>query len=464
MDFDFRDFSGGSNRTASRIAHLTACFLMILCPAIAQKQPPRAKSPSNPSQLTALKVTGTTRYTDKEILAASGLQIGQNASDGDFKEAVQRLGNSGLFGDVVYTYSTAPTGTRLELQLADTDPAKLVPAHFENFVWFTDDQLQTELQRRVPLFKRLLPVTGNLPERVSDALQSLLSENRFPGRVNFLRSTEEAGKPLNAIEYRVEELSIHIRNVEFPGASPELAALLATAARRLTGAEYDRAALAAVAKLDLMPVYLQRGYLKAAFAQSDARVVPQSSPATDTQGPAEIEVDAILPVTPGKMYTTSNVEWKGNSAIATAEVAPLLHLPPGQPTDAMRLLRDIEAVGKLYRSRGYMAVEIKPDAQFDEEKNDEEKNTVRYQVNVAEGDLYQMGELEILGLDTQAKARMIAAWTLRSGQPYNADYPQKFLDDTRQLLPRGVPWSVSLHATPDAKDKTVDVEIRFKQQ
>src|SRR5271165_3640257 len=118
MDFDFRDFSGGSNRTASRIAHLTACFLMILCPAIAQKQPPRAKSPSNPSQLTALKVTGTTRYTDKEILAASGLQIGQNASDGDFKEAVQRLGNSGLFGDVVYTYSTAPTGTRLELQLA----------------------------------------------------------------------------------------------------------------------------------------------------------------------------------------------------------------------------------------------------------------------------------------------------------------------------------------------------------
>ena len=449
----------------SRIAPFTLCFFLLLWPALAQKQPTRSKSsPANASQLIALKVTGTTRYSDKEILAASGLQIGQNAADGDFKEAVQRLGNFGLFGDVVYSYSSSSTGTRLELQLADVDPSKLVPAQFENLVWFTDDRLHLELQRRVPLFKGLLPITGNLPERVSEALQALLTENRLPGRVNFLRSTEEAGKPLDAIDYRVEELSVRIRNVEFPGASPEHAALLANAARRVAGAEYGRSSLAAVARLDLLPVYLQRGYLRAAFGPSDARAVPQasspqaSSP-SDAQGPAEIEADAILPVTPGKMYLTSSVEWKGTSAIPTAEVAPLLHMPAGQPADAVRLVRDLENVRKLYRSRGYMAVQIKPDVQFDDEKS-----TVHYQVEVVEGDLYRMGELEILGLDTQAKARMVAAWTLGAGQPYNADYAMKFLDETRQLLPRGVPWETNIHATPDANDKTVDVEIRFKQQ
>ena len=89
---------------------------------------------------------------------------------------------------------------------------------------------------------------------------------------------------------------------------------------------------------------------------------------------------------------------------------------------------------------------------------------MRYDLNIVEGDLYKMGELQILGLDTQAKARMQAAWRLPEGQPYNADYPKKFLDDTRDLLPRGVPWAVSVHETPDAKDKTVDVEIRFKRQ
>jgi len=444
----------------NRVAWFTLFLFLLLSAAAAQKQSTSGKASSVTAyKLISLKVTGTTRYTDKEILAASGLHIGQNAADGDFKEAVRRLGDSGLFSDVVYSYSSANAGTKLELQLADTDKNKLVPAQFENFVWFTDDELRTALQRRVPLFKQLLPVAGNLPDRVSEALQAILTEKQFPGRVDFLRNAEESSGALTAIAYRVEEVSIRIRGVEFPGASPEQTSLLTTAARRLRSAEYGRSTLVGVAKFDLLPVYLQRGYLKATFGPSDARVVPQPSPAADAQGPAELQVDAIIPVKPDKIYSTSRVDWKGNSAIATDEVAPLLHMPPGQPADAVRLLRDVENVSKLYRSRGYMTVQIKPDAQFDDEKS-----TVHYDLNIVEGDLYKMGELEILGLDTQAKARMQAAWTLREGQPYNADYPKKFLDDTRQLVPRGVQWAVSIHETPDAKDKTVDVEIRFKQE
>ncbi|MGD1215335.1 MAG: POTRA domain-containing protein [Terriglobales bacterium] len=444
----------------NRVTRVLLSLSLLLAAAAAQKQSTSGKAASVAAyRLIALKVTGTACYTDKEILAASGLQMGQNAADGDFKEAVRRLGDSGLFTEVAYSYSSSSAGTRLELQLADTDKRKLVPAHFENFVWFTDDELRTALQSRVSLFKQLLPVAGNLPDRVSEALQAILTEKQFPGRVDFLRNAEESSGTLSAIDYRVEEISIRIRGVEFPGASPEQTALLTAAAHRLTGAEYGRSSLAAVAKFDLLPVYLQRGYLKAAFGPSDARVVPQPSPAADAQGPAELQVDAIVPVTPGKIYSTSSVDWNGNSAITTREIAPLLHLPPGQPADAVRLLRDIENVSKLYRSRGYMTVRIKPDAQFHDEKS-----TVHYDLNVVEGDLYRMGELEILGLDTQAKARMLAAWTLREGQPYNADYPKKFLDDTRQLVPRGVQWAVSIHETPDAKDKTVEVEIRFKQQ
>jgi outer membrane protein insertion porin family len=436
-------------------------FLLLLSAAAAQKPPARGKvSAVAANRLTALKVTGTARYTDKEILAASGLQIGQNAADGDFREAAQRLGDSGLFSDVVYSYSSSGAGVRLEMQLADAEQSKLVPAHFDNFAGFTDDELRTALGSRVPLFKQLLPIAGSLPDQISEALQAILTEKQFPGRVNYLReSQDESGGPLSAIAYRVEEVSIRIRSIEFPGASPEQTALLRTAARRLTGAEYGRARLAAVAKFDLLPVYLQRGYLKAAFGPSDARLVPQPSPATDAHGPAELQVDVILPVETGKMYSTSSVDWKGNSAVKIGELAPLLHLSTGQPADAVRLLRDLENLGKLYRSRGYMTVQIKSDTQFDEEKN-----TVHYDLNIVEGDLYKMGELEILGLDTQATARMQGAWTLREGQPYNADYPEKFRDDTGQLLPRGVRWVISIHETLEAKDKTVDVEVRFKQQ
>src|ERR1700682_2800437 len=285
-------------------------LFLLVSAAAAQKQPAHGKvSVVDANKLTALKVTGTARYTDKEILAASGLQIGQNAADGDFREAAQRLGDSGLFNDVVYSYSSSGAVVRLEMQLADTDQSKLVPAHFENFVWFTDDELHTALQSRVPLFKQLLPIAGSLPDRVSEALQAMLTDKQFPGRVNYLReSLDESGGPLSAIAYRVEEVSIRIRTVEFPGASPEQTALLATAARRLTGAEYGRAALAAVAKFDLLPVYLQRGYLKATLSPPAALVVPQPPPATDAQGPAELQVEVILPVQTCKMYSTSSVD------------------------------------------------------------------------------------------------------------------------------------------------------------
>jgi outer membrane protein assembly factor BamA len=442
---------------------LALCFLFPLSPAAAQKHVGSKASAPTPYKLIEVKVTGTTRYTGKEILAATGLQLGQNAAEGDFKEAVQRLGASGLFSGVVYSYSSSDAGTKLELQLVDTDPSKLVPACFDNFVWFTDSELQTALQRRVPLFQQFLPLSGNLLDRVSEALQTMLSEKNVPGRVTYLREGEnESGGPLVAIVYRVDEVSLRIHAFEFPGASPDQSALLTAAAHRALGSNYDRSALAAVAKFDLLPVYLQRGYLKAAFGPSDARVLsPSSSPGTENSAePAsEIQVVAILPVTPGLAYSTSGVDWKGNSAIPTTEVAPLLHLPAGQPADAVRLLQDIENVDKLYRSRGYIAVQIKPNAQLDDAKA-----AVHYEINVAEGALYKMGELEILGLDTQSKARMLAAWKLPEGQPYNASYPIKFLDETRPLLPRGVSWAVTFHETPDAKDKTVDVEIRFKQE
>jgi hypothetical protein len=428
-------------------------FFLSLVSAAASQKHPSLVTP----RLTALKATGTTRYSDKEILTASGLQIGQPAADGDFKEAVKRLGDSGLFTGLVYSYTSSGSSVKLELQLTDIDESKLVPAHFDNFVWFTDGELVKELQKRVPVFKLLLPISGNLPDRVSEALQAILSEKQYPGRVDYLREGDASGGALHGIDYHVEEVSIAIRGIDFPGASPEQTVLLAAAARGLKGAEYRRTTAAAVAKFDLLPVFLQRGYLKATFGPSDARVVSQPA-ATDPQERAQLEVDAIIPVTPGNVYSTSGVAWKGNSALSTSEIAPLIHLPEGEPADAVRLLRDIENVSKLYRSRGYMMAQVKPDAQFDDEKS-----TVHYDLNVVEGDLYRMGELEILGLDTQTTARVHTAWALREGQPFNGDYPNKFRMETGKLLPRGVQWTITVHESLE-KDKTVDVEIRFKQE
>jgi outer membrane protein insertion porin family len=417
--------------------------------AAAQRSAGNAKtSPIAANRLIGLKVTGTQQYTEKEILPASGLALGQNAAEADFKEAARRLGDTGLFTDVVYSFSFSPAGTKLEFQLTDIEENKLVPAHFENFVWFTDAQLLTEIQRRVPLFKLLVPVAGTMPDHVEEALQAVLDEKQIPARVDYLREAPQEGGSLIGISYRVEALEIRIRNVEFPGATPDQLPQLQASARKLTGAPYVRSALAQVARIEFMPVSLQRGYLKASFADSQARVVTQSG--------GDVEVDAILPLAPGKVYSTSSIDWKGNTVFPADDLQRQIHLPAGQPADAVRLVSDLEKVAKLYHTKGYMAVRITPKPLLDDDHS-----TVHYDLNVLEGDQFKMGEFEIIGLDSQAKAHLQAAWKLSEGEPYNSEYYKKFLEETSRLVPAGVPWDIKVHEAVNDKDKTVDVTIRF---
>ncbi len=174
---------------------------------------------------------------------------------------------------------------------------------------------------------------------------------------------------------------------------------------------------------------------------------------------SDVTVDAIVPVTPGKIYTVSGVTWKGNTAVPTDEAAPLFHLAMGRPADAVRIVTDAEILTRLYHSRGYMMAEVKPDAQLDDEKG-----TVHYDMNVSEGDLYKMGELEIAGVDTASKDRLHAAWKLREGEPYNAEYTRKFVEEAPRLLPSGLRYTVNVNEVLSKKDKAVDVTIQFKVQ
>jgi outer membrane protein assembly factor BamA len=446
-------------KLALRIAF---CISLLLSTVVAQKRPAGNKPPTDsPGKLIAVKVTGTSRYTDKEILTASGLQIGRPASDGDFKEAVQRLGEFGVFSDAAYSFSTSDAGTKVEFQLSDVDAGKLVPARFENFVWFTDTQLQAEVRKSVPLFKGLLPLNGNLPDRVSEALRALLSENQLPGHVDFLRSTEPNSMSLTEIVYQVEQVSIRVESIEFPGASTEHTALLESASRNLIGQEYRRSTFEAAAKFDLLPVYFQRGFLKAKFGESSARVAvapPEDSKAADDHETAEVRVVAVIPVTPGNVYLSSGVDIKGNAAIKTDEIVSLLHVNAGQPANSVRLERDTDNIAKLYRKRGYITANLKADPVFDDAKQ-----TVQFTLNVNEGELYQMGELEVVGLDNQTKAKAQAAWKLLEGQPYNAEYKNQFAGDIQKFIPNS-DWDFKVEETPDARDKTVEVTLRFKRR
>lgn len=420
-----------------------------LCVSSAIAQTPRKLSPKDlpPAafKLISVKTTGTKRYKSEEIIAASGLQIGQTVSEDDFKKAARLLGETGAFGDVMYSFQYSDDGTKLELQVQDAE--HFVPVRFDNVVWFSDQELLDQLHAQVPLFQGELPVAGDLADEVSNALQGLLIAHNLHGQADYIRTAHDDG-PIEAFVFTVAGSPIHIRNITFAGAGASELPVLEAAAKRLQDADFSRSILRTQEDKNFLPLYLQRGYLKATFGDAQAKVIQDS--------PQETIVDVTFPVDPGRQYKLTAVDLAGNKVFPTDALRKLIHTPLNQPANALQLDTDIEAMKKLYGTRGYMAARIQPDPEMDDANS-----TVKYLLKIDDGDVYSMGDLEIRGLDSRTTARLQDEWKLRGGDPYDSGYPKKFLEQADKEMSLLDDWKASVRESLNPDDKTVDVTVRF---
>jgi len=431
---------------------LLLCLGSSVC-APAQTQKPISQMPASARQLIAVKVIGSKRFAEQDIVAATGLQLGTPVNEDDFKRAARRLGDTGVFTDITYSYSYSSAGTKLEFHVVDAD--KFVPVRFEDFVWFSDAELLHRIKEHAPLFDGELPLSGRLPEEVSDVLQAMLVEKSIPGHVEYERVGKSDG-PVQAILYRVADVLIQIRDVEFVGAGEAELPALTAASKRVFEREYSRTVLRSLIEKQLLPVYYSRGYLKASFGDPQPKVVKQPSASND-QGPRNLTiVDVSFPVTPGQQYKLKSLQWSGNEAIPTDTLAKMVRLEPGQAANMMRLGDSLSEIQKLYGSKGFVTASITPQPSFDETAG-----TVAITLEVKEGPVFHMGDLEFRGLDNGLTAKLRNAWKIRPGEVYNSTYLSEYLPAAQRLLPPTLDWEVSPHVTANVKDKTVDVDLIY---
>ena len=429
-------------------------FLLLVLPLLGVcSQVSVAQTSAAARQLIAIKVTGSKRFPEAAIAAATGLQMGTPVNDDEFKKAARRLGDTGVFTDIAYTFTYSSAGTKVEFHV--TDGEKFVPARFEDFVWFTDDELRRRIKQHVPLFDGELPLSGRMPDEVSDVLQAMLVENAIPGHVDFVRSGKPE-QPPEAISYSVSDVLIRVGKIEFSGAAEADLPALQAAADRLPERQYSRSRLNLLVQHQLLPVYYTRGYLKAAFGPPEPKVVKQ--PAADTEdGPRNLTiVDVHFDVTPGLQYKLKSMEWSGNHEFPTDQLQKMVRAEPGQPANTIRLGDNLKDIQKLYGSRGFLLATITADAEFDDAAS-----TVILRLGVKEGAVYHMGELEYRGLDNSLTAKLRAAWKLHPGDVYDATYLEDYLPASQKLLPANFDWDVSSHVTANVREKTVDVDLIY---
>jgi outer membrane protein assembly factor BamA len=433
-----------NSRVVSRIV-LSNLLLLIFAGAARPQAPTSTKLNY---KLVSVHVKGAVRLDPAGIITASGLKIGQITSDKAFKASAQKLGETGLFTALTYSYQYSPAGCELEFQVAENE--KLLPLRFENFVWFSDEDLLGRLRSRVPLFSAGLPESGGLAEEVANTLNAILDENKISGKAEYIRASRNADGPVDSYQYKVNFHPIVIRNVDFPGASEEQLPALESLAKALSGQDYLRTRMDYFAKLDLLPVYHARGYLRASFTEAQPKIAAEG---------AQTLVDVSFPVSPGKQYQLRAVEWAGNSALPTEKLQSLLKLKAGEPADAVELKRGLEEGEKLYATRGYLFAHITPAPELDDDQS-----TVRYRLNVTEGDQFRMGELIIDGLDADATKKMAAQWQLKGGDPFDDSYLTRFFQVMYRDTGLRGSWTVVPRQSVSRENKTVSVALHFMRK
>jgi outer membrane protein assembly factor BamA len=430
-------------------------FLLLLLTAMlgAARPPVAAQLSTSAHKLVDIKVTGKTRFATADIVTASGLQMGLTVGDEDFKKAARNLGETGAFSDVGYKFSYSSAGTKLELQLTDT--AKWLPVRFDDFVWFSDAEMQKSLKEHVPLFTGELPTSGRLAEEVSDALQALLVRNGIAGHVDYVRTADPNGEH-EAFEFSVANVLIQVNELQFPGAGVNETPLLKAAIEKMADRSYSRRKLTTFAEKQLLPIYHARGYLKASFGPPEPKVVKVAAADANEDTRNLTLVDVTYTVTPGLQYKLSRLEWSGNHVFPTETLQTLVHAPVGEPLDTVRLSDQLVGVQTLYGSKGYITATVKANADYDDAAS-----TVAITLAVTENPVYHMGDLEFRGLDNSLTAKLRAVWKLQPGDVYDSTYLKQYLPDAQKLLPAALDWDVSSHVTANLRDHSVDVDLIF---
>jgi outer membrane protein assembly factor BamA len=262
--------------------------------------------------------------------------------------------------------------------------------------------------------------------------------------------------PVEAISYHVNDVLIRVRNIEFTGADPVDLPALEAAGRRLPDREYARTRLNQLVQHQLLPVYYERGYLKAQFGEPQPKVVKEPAAESEDGPRNQTVVDVTFAVTPGQQYKLKSLEWSANHVFPNETLQKMLRADVGQPANTIRLADNLKDIQKLYGSRGYVACTVKTQTAFDDAAG-----TVAIRIDLTEGDVYHMGELEFRGLDNSLMAKLRNAWKIRFADVYDTTYLSEYLPAAQKLLPANLDWEVEPHVTANVRDKTVDVDLIY---
>jgi len=409
------------------------------------------------TKLARIEFEGLHRLSREQLQKISGLEIGQTVDVDALDAAGQRLMDSGLVSKLNYRLQTKANQATVTFQIEEGRGTESLVV-FDNFIWFTEDELSDAVRREVPSFNGMAVSTGNMTDAITRALQNLLSGHKLPGNVEYLPSENIDHTKLEHL-FAVRGVSLPICMLHFPGAHSVEEERLIKSSQELLGTEYSRRIAGMFAIANLFPFYRELGHLRASFGQPQARAVTGLN--------CKDGVELTIPIEEGGVYSWEKSEWSGNQVLTPQELDAALGMKTGEVANGLKLDKGIAAVIKAYGPKGYIAASVRPQPEFDDSAR-----KVTYHLTVKEGSQYRMGNLIIKGFSDNLGNYLRGKWELKAGEVYDQGYAENFFKkefrevmrkvlEERQEQGKPAPKKVNIETRPNRETLTVDVTFEL---
>jgi outer membrane protein insertion porin family len=149
-------------------------------------------------------------------------------------------------------------------------------------------------------------------------------------------------------------------------------------------------------------------------------------------------VDLVMDVQEGEQYRLKDIQFTGSNEFPAAAMRAQFPLVDGDIFNREKIGEGLDALRKLYGSRGYINFTAVP-----ETEEDAARRTVALIVDLDPGAVFHFGKLIVAGEQSQpgAREKLLATWKKHEGQVYDPAVLVEFLRE--------------LHARPQVKPEEV---------
>ena len=404
--------------------------------------------------LDTIVVSGLKKFSDKTVVAYSGLRKGQNIQvpGEEISNLLKKLWNLELFSDVnIFISDISGKSAKLEIsvdELPTLNNYKITGIKKGQSETIIDE---TELSEGKRLSESFLTNTKNYIENKFKKIGYLNTT------VNLITSPDSIGSnKLNLIVDVNKGERIKINNILFNGneifKSPRLKSKLKKTKKKFPLRFWKKSKLIPddfeADKENLISYYKEKGY-------RDARITYDTIIKND-----EKTIDIVLDLDEGNQYYFGKIDYVGNSSFSDYQLDQILGIAEGDSYNGILLKEriqdekpDANDLSNLYQNNGYLfssvnAVEVSA-----------ENDTIDFEIRINEGKLASFNKISVVGNTKTNDHVVYRELRIKPGELYSKDKVVRTIREVGQLG-----FFDAEQISPDFKNVnpnlgTVDIEL-----